>query len=45
MSEIKWSRQHEQFTVLRDLNEEENLEVSNQVIVLPEEAKTEPVID
>ena len=42
MSEIKWRRQHEQFTVLRDLNEEENLEISNQVIVLPEEAKIEP---
>lgn len=31
MSEIKCSRQHEQFTVFRDLNEEENLEVSNQI--------------
>ena len=45
MSEIKWSRRHAQITGLRDLNEEENLDVSNQVIVLPEEAKIEPVID
>ena len=45
MSEIKWSRRHEQITGLRDLNEEENLGVSNQIIVLREEAKIEPVID
>lgn len=33
MSEIKCSRQHEQFTVFRDLNEEGNLEVSNQIYI------------
>ena len=35
MSDIKWSRRHEHFTVLSDMGEEEELDVSNHVIVLP----------
>ena len=45
MSDMKWSRRHEQFVVLNDLGEEEVLDVSGQVIVLPEDVKIEPVID
>ena len=37
MTDMKWSRRHEQ--------EEEPLDVSNKVIVLPEDEKSEPVID
>ena len=37
MTDMKWSRRHEQ--------EEEPLDVSNKVIVLPEDEKIEPVID
>ena len=42
MSDMKWSRRHDQFTVLNDLDEED---VSSHVIVLPEDTKMEPVID
>lgn len=45
MSDMKWSRRHEQCVVLNDLGEEEELDVSGQVIVLPEDVKIEPVID
>ena len=45
MSDMKWPRWHEQFVVLNDLDEEEELDVSGQVIVLPEDVKIEPVID
>lgn len=44
-SDMKWSRRHEQFVVLNDLGEEEELDVSGQVIVLPEDVKIEPVIE
>ena len=45
MSDKKWSRRHEQFVVLNDLGEEEELDVRGQVIVLPEDVKIDPVID
>ena len=45
MSDMKWSRRHEQFVVLNDLGEEEELDISGQVIVLPEDVKIEPVVD
>lgn len=45
MSDVKWSRRHEYFTVLNDLGEEEELHVSNHIVVLPEDIKLEPVID
>lgn len=45
MSDMKWSRRHEQFVILNDLGEEEELDISGQVIVLPEDVKIEPVID
>ena len=45
MSDMKWSRRHEQFVVLNDLGEEEELDVRGQVIVLPEDVKIDPVID
>ena len=45
MSDMKWSRRHDQFTVLNDLDKEEERDVSNHVIVLPEDTKIEPVID
>ena len=45
MGEMKWSRQHEQFVVINDLEEEAQLDVSNKIIVLPEDEKIEPVID
>ena len=40
MGDIKSSRRHEQFVVLNNLEEEEALDVSNKVIVLPEEEKS-----
>ena len=46
MSDMKWSRGHEQlFVVLNDLGEEEELDISGQVIVLPKDVKIEPVVD
>lgn len=45
MSDIKWSRRHEQFVVINDMEEEAELDVSSKVIVLPEDEKIEPVID
>lgn len=45
MGEMKWSRHHEQFVVIDDMEEEEQLDVSNKIIVLPEDEKIEPVID
>lgn len=45
MSEMKWSRRHDEFTVLKTINEEEELDVSNHVIVSPEDKEMEPVID
>lgn len=45
MSEMKWSRRHDEFTVLKTINEEEELDFSNHVIVLPEDTEMEPVID
>ena len=45
MGEMKWSRRHEQFVLINDLEEEAQLDVSNKVIVLPEDEKIEPVID
>lgn len=45
MSDMKWSRRREQFVVLNDLGEEEELDVSGQVILLPEDVKIEAVID
>ena len=42
---MKWSRRHEQFVVIYDMEEEEQLDVTNKVIVLPEDEKIEPVID
>lgn len=44
MSYMKWSRRHEHFIVLNDLGEEE-LHVSGQVIVLPEDVKIKPVVE
>ena len=45
MSDIRWSRRHEQFVVINDMEEEAQLDVSNKIIVLPEDEKIEPVID
>ena len=45
MTDMKWSRGHEQFVVINDMEEEEQLDVSNKVIVLTEDEKIEPVID
>ena len=45
MGEMKWSRRHEQFVVINDMEEEEQLDVSNKRIVLPEDEKIELVID
>ena len=45
MREMKWSRCHEQFVVINDMEEEEQLEVSNKIIVLPKDEKIEPAID
>ena len=45
MGEMKWSRRHEQFVVINDLEEEAQLDVGNKIIVLPEDEKIEPVID
>ena len=45
MGEMKWSRRHEQFVVINDMEEEEQLAVSNKIIILPEDEKIEPVID
>ena len=43
MIDMKWSRRHEQFVVINDMDAE--LDVSKKVIVLPEDKKIEPVID
>ena len=45
IGEMKWSRRHEQFVVINDLKEEAQLDVSNKIIVLPQDEKIEPVID
>lgn len=45
MTDMKWSRRHEQFVLINDMKEEEQLDVTNKVIVLPEDEKIEPVID
>ena len=45
MGDIISSRRHEQFVVLNNMEEEEALDVSDKVIVFPEEEKIEPVID
>lgn len=45
MGEMKWSRRHEQFVVINDLEKEAQLDVSNKTILLPEDEKIEPVID
>ena len=44
MTDMKWSRRHEQFVVINNMEEEEQLDVTNKVIVLPEDEKIEPVI-
>ena len=45
MSDIKWSRRHEHFTVLNSLDEEEERDTRNHVILLPEDTKMEHAID
>ena len=45
MTDMKWSRRHEQFVIINDMEEEAELDVSNKVIVLPEDEKIELVID
>lgn len=45
MNEMKWNRHHDKFVVLNNLEEEEELDVSNNVVVLPPDTKIEPVID
>ena len=45
MTDMKWSRRHEQFVFINNMEEEEQLDVSNKVIVMPEDEKIEPVID
>lgn len=45
MSDIKWSRRHTQFTGLKSMYEEEELNVSNHVMVMPEDTKLVPVIE
>lgn len=45
MSELKWTRRHEQITVLNSLEEEQGLDNDNHVIVLPEDAKIEHAIE
>lgn len=45
MSDVKWSRRHTQFTVLNSMDEEEELNVSNHVMVMPEDTKLVPVIE
>ena len=42
---MKWNRHHDKFVVLNNLEEEEELDVSNNVVVLPPDTKIEPVID
>ena len=41
MSDMKWPRQHEHSSVLNDMGKEEELDVSNHVIVLQENIKLE----
>ena len=45
MGQMKWSRRHEKFVVINDLEEEAQLDVSDKIIVLPEDEKIEPAID
>lgn len=45
MGEMKWSRRHEQFVVINDMEEEEQWDVSNKIIILPEDEKIQPVMD
>lgn len=45
MSDLKWSRRHKRFTVMKSLEEEEELDTKNHVIVLPEDTKMEHAID
>lgn len=43
--EMKWSLRHEKFVVISDMEEEEQVDVSNKIIILPEDEKIEPAID
>ena len=45
MSDMKWSRRHNQFAVLKSIDEEEELDVSNHDIVIPEDIKLELMVD
>ena len=45
MVDMKWRRRHEHFVVINDMEEEAQLDVSNKIIVLPEDEKIESVID
>ena len=45
MSDMKWSRRHNQFAVLKSIDEEEELDVSNHDIVMPEDIKLELMVD
>ena len=44
MSDMKWSRRHDQFAVLKSIDEEEELDVSNHDIVMPEDIKLELLV-
>ena len=39
MTDMKWSRRHEQFVVINDMDEEAEFDDSSKVIVLPEDEK------
>ena len=45
ISDMTWNKKSSKFIVLKDLEEEEELDVSDHVIVLPPETKIKPVID
>lgn len=45
VGQMKWSRRHEQFVVINDMEEVVQLDVSNKIIVLPENEKILLLID
>jgi len=45
MSDLKWSRRHENVTKINNVNEICNLDKENHIVVLPEEAKMKEAID
>ena len=45
MSDIKWTRRHENITKLNNINEIYSLDAENNIIILPEEAKMRDAIN